>query len=318
MVRSILRFFGSFLFVAAVAPVAQAAPYGTAQLPSGNDVVLRAVPAFSQRLLVPLLPSAENVFRIESTPITEVLEAPAGFSLRLVGSGIAIAAPAGEEFGYARVRSGERELILTLVNTVPYSEIKQGSLRGYRIGTYEARPLKGLATYARPTGFIHLTDANSELWVSDHYRLRDFQCKLDGANKYLVLRPEALIKLELMQQKLASERGLRFDRFTIMSGYRTPYYNSRIGNDTSYSRHLYGDAMDIYIDADGNGRMDDISRDGRVDKGDAMLLLTYAEQVDQSAEWSWLQGGAGVYKANHAHGPYLHIDTRGYIARWGV
>jgi hypothetical protein len=30
-----------------------------------------------------------------------------------------------------------------------------------------------------------------------------------------------------------------------------------------------------------------------------------------------MKGGAGVYHANAAHGPYLHVDARGYVARWG-
>jgi hypothetical protein len=306
------------LMSSAAVASANAAPVGTNTVESGNDVALKRLPPFSTRILVPLIPSAENVFRIEDSPITSIIETPAGFTTRAVGSSLAITAPAGEQHGYMKVMTGGREVTLTLITTVPFAEVRGGKLRGYQIGTYAATPLKGLATYERPTGFIHLTDANADVWVSDHYRLRDFQCKLDGANKFLVLRPEALIKLELMQQKLANERGLAFDRFTVMSGYRTPYYNSKIGNETGYSRHLYGDAMDIYIDTNADGSMDDISRDGRVDKNDAMLLLSYAEQIDKSADWSWLQGGAGVYKANHAHGPYLHIDTRGYVARWGV
>ena len=183
-----------------------------------------------------------------------------------------------------------------------------------RIQDLQAR----LEQYEQPKGFIRLTDANSSLWVSDHYRMRDFQCKLDGTTKFLILRPEALVKLEILQHELETQHGLRFDRFTVMSGYRTPYYNSRIGNETSYSRHLYGDAMDIYIDQDRNGSMDDVNRDGRVDAGDARFVLRVAEQIDNSAEWGWLKGGAGVYHANSAHGPYLHVDARGYVARWGA
>ena len=29
-----------------------------------------------------------------------------------------------------------------------------------------------------------------------------------------------------------------------------------------------------------------------------------------------LVGGAGVYTAAPGHGPFIHIDTRGYRARW--
>jgi len=213
---------------------------------------------------------------------------------------------------------GGRELTLTIMNLVPYSSLKRGFLEGYRIGEYLSKPLKGLRQYEQPKGFIRLTPANQDLWVSDRYRLRDFQCKLDGKSKFLIVRSEALVKLELLQHSLQTRHGLAFDRFTIMSGYRTPYYNSMIGNETGYSRHLYGDAMDIYVDQDRNGSMDDLNGDGRIDTNDAKFLLHVAEAIDKSSDWGWLKGGAGVYKANSAHGPYVHVDTRGYVARWGV
>lgn len=284
----------------------------------GTTLTLKSVPSFLQRVFVPVVPGPSNTFSIETLPITQIVEVPAGYQLAIQGGGLRIEAPAGEASGYARVRSGQRELKLTLVNLVPYSSVKRGWLNGYRIGEYLAKPLRGLSAYERPKGFIRLTKENGNLWVSDRYRLRDFQCKLDGASKYLVVRPEALFKLELLQDELQNQYGVKFDRFTIMSGYRTPFYNSMIGNETGYSRHLYGDAMDIYIDRDNSGSMDDINRDGRIDTGDAKFLLKIAEAIDKSSLWSWLKGGAGIYKANSAHGPYLHVDTRGYIARWGV
>jgi hypothetical protein len=216
------------------------------------------------------------------------------------------------------VRAGGRELTLTLVSVVPYTSLRKGRLEGYMVGEYNAEPLRGLATYERPKGFIRLAKHNSSLYVSDHYRMKDFQCKLDGTTKFLILRTEALVKLEILQHELEKRHGLDFDRFTVMSGYRTPYYNARIGNETSYSRHLYGDAMDIYIDQNGDGNMDDVNRDGRVDTSDARFILAVAEQIDSSPRWEWLKGGAGVYHANAAHGPYIHIDTRGYVARWGA
>ena len=51
---------------------------------------------------------------------------------------------------------------------------------------------------------------------------------------------------------------------------------------------------------------------------DAKFLLGIAEAIDQSQQWGWLKGGAGVYHSTRAHGPYLHIDARGYVTRWGL
>jgi uncharacterized protein YcbK (DUF882 family) len=65
-----------------------------------------------------------------------------------------------------------------------------------------------------------------------------------------------LIKLEALLEA-ANANGWEAKSFYVMSGFRTPYYNSSIGNDTSSSRHLYGGAADIWIDNDGDGQMDD-------------------------------------------------------------
>lgn len=287
------------------------------QAGTGTSVQLQALPAYVERVFLPVVPETENSLAIDDLRIDQVVSVPQGFDVRARQGGVVVKSMDGERSGYATVRSGARELTLTLVNIVPYTAMKNGSLDGYRVGEYKAEPLRGLETYERPKGFIRLGQSNGGLWVSDHYRMRDFQCKLDGPAKFLILRTEALVKLEILQHELETRHGLDFSRFTIMSGYRTPYYNARIGNETGYSRHLYGDAMDIYIDENGDGKMDDVNRDGRVDTGDARFILRVAESIDQSREWGWLKGGAGVYHANSAHGPYIHVDARGYVARWG-
>jgi hypothetical protein len=296
--------------VATLAPALQAA--------EGSRISLEALPEYVDRLFVPVVPQATNTVSITGLRAEEVLEQPASFDVRIVNGNVVAFSDGGNAAGYARVRMGGRELKLTLVNVVPYTAMRNGQLDGYRIGEYAPQPLKGLEQYERPKGFIRLAAHNDDLWVSDHYRMRDFQCKLDGTTKFLVLRTDALVKLEILQHELLTRHGLQFDRFTIMSGYRTPYYNSKIGNETGYSRHLYGDAMDIYIDQNRDGKMDDVNRDGRIDTSDARFLLRVAESIDNSREWGWLKGGAGVYHANAAHGPYIHVDARGYVARWGA
>ena len=285
---------------------------------TGSRIALEALPSYVARVFVPVVPQATNTLEIAELPAEEVIEAPQGFDVRIVNGAVVVFSDGGDAAGYAKVRMGGRELTLTLVSVVPYGAMRDGKLEGYRVGEYNPVPLKGLQQYERPKGFIRLGKKNGDLWVSDHYRMRDFQCKLDGTTKFLVLRTDALVKLEILQHELETNHGVRFDRFTVMSGYRTPYYNARIGNETGYSRHLYGDAMDIYIDQDRDGNMDDVNRDGRVDTSDARFLLRVAEQIDQSEEWGWLKGGAGVYHANAAHGPYVHVDARGYVARWGA
>jgi hypothetical protein len=81
------------------------------------------------------------------------------------------------------------------------------------------------------------------------------------------------------------------------------------------SRHQFGDAADVFVDNDGDGRMDDLNGDRRVDQRDAQILIDAAERVE--AAHPDLVGGAGRYRANRAHGPFAHIDVRGRRARWG-
>ena len=100
-----------------------------------------------------------------------------------------------------------------------------------------------------------------------------------------------------------------------MSGYRTPYYNKQL-DDTKYSLHQWGRASDIFLDKDDNGVMDDLTKDGAVTKEDAVALANVVERLANTPELSPLIGGIGIYGANAAHGPFVHVDTRPWRARW--
>jgi uncharacterized protein YcbK (DUF882 family) len=104
---------------------------------------------------------------------------------------------------------------------------------------------------------------------------------------------------------------------TVMSGFRTPQYNAGGGNTAgraNLSRHMYGDASDIFLDSDRNGQMDDLNRDGKISIDDSKVISAAVDRVE--AAHPELVGGAGVYTAAAGHGPFIHIDTRGYRARW--
>jgi uncharacterized protein YcbK (DUF882 family) len=104
-----------------------------------------------------------------------------------------------------------------------------------------------------------------------------------------------------------------------MSGFRHPSYNQRgvgKGGRARDSRHQFGDAADVYIDNDRNGRMDDLNRDGRVNTADVRVIEDAVRRVEQ--RHPELLGGLGLYKSTSSHGPFAHIDTRGTRARWGA
>jgi len=111
----------------------------------------------------------------------------------------------------------------------------------------------------------------------------------------------------------ANARGYAVNTLHVMSGFRTPYYNRAIGNRTEYSRHLYGGAADIFIDADENGYMDDLNGDGHITKADAHVL---ASMVDAQQHEESFVGGLGIYGPAPHRGPFVHVDARGYRARW--
>ena len=114
-----------------------------------------------------------------------------------------------------------------------------------------------------------------------------------------------------------NESGYRCTTLHIMSGYRTPYYNRAIGN-VKYSRHIYGGAVDLFIDVDPpDGMMDDLNGDGTINYRDAAIIY---DSIDSLYGHSWYEpliGGLARYKKTNAHGPFVHVDVRGVRARWG-
>ena len=208
----------------------------------------------------------------------------------------------------------------SVISLVPFQQKSAGKIGLYYLGNwpFERGGKPKTPAYANPSGFIQVTPENKDTYVSTHFRLRDFLTK-NQPNvwpKYLLLNPKLLDKLELTIQELQAS-GVKVSHVTIMSGFRTPSYNVSGGNTVgraNLSRHMYGDAADIFIDNDGNGNEDDLNHDGRVDWRDAQVVADAAERVER--KYPSLVGGIGVYVASSGHGPFTHIDVRGYRARW--
>jgi len=207
-----------------------------------------------------------------------------------------------------------------VITLVPFAEKRNGRIGLYYLGSwpFESGGTPKTAAYENPSGFIEVTKENQDTQISAHFRLRDFLTKTqyDVWPKYLLLNPKLLDKLELTIQELEAT-GHPVRHVQIMSGFRTPQYNHTGGNvagRANLSRHMYGDASDIFVDNDGNGAMDDLNHDGRVDVRDAEVILQACERVER--KYPALVGGVGVYSACCGHGPFTHIDVRGFRARW--
>jgi uncharacterized protein YcbK (DUF882 family) len=123
--------------------------------------------------------------------------------------------------------------------------------------------------------FTVLNDFN----LSKNFKLSEFVCK-DGSCKVLVI-PELIEKLQAMRDKLGKP-------IQIVSGYRTPEYNKKVGGAPK-SQHVEGKAADIKV------------------KGMSPLDLAF---VAESIGFK----GIGVY--THDGNNFLHVDVRENKSYW--
>lgn len=210
----------------------------------------------------------------------------------------------------ALLRGRERRILddLTLAVMVPFEEKRGGILNGYRIGTFRAE--RRGASDMRPNGFVQVMPELVNLPVTRHLRLGSFVAP-DGQTtwpRYAALDRRLLDKLELVFQQLSrwrSDTAAVQLTVSVNSGFRTPWYNRRVPRAARDSRHQLGDAADVVIDANG---------DGRITRDDTDLVAAAVEMVEQSHPD--LTGGLGVYVSARYRQPYVHIDTRGKRARW--
>jgi len=104
---------------------------------------------------------------------------------------------------------------------------------------------------------------------------------------------------------------------TLKNANRCSLYNKAIGN-AKYSRHIFGDAINFYVDDNYNAVMDDLNKDGIISMSDAEVIQSIVNEIDDDPEHEDLLGGMGKYNKNAEHTYFVHIDTRGYKARWYI
>jgi len=230
-------------------------------------------------------------------------------------------------------------------------EIVDGKVNGFEVGIYpdptDPEYLKQTSNaavvkahkqiYQPPKYFYPVTPDTYRLKIFKDYTLGDFDLdprfiKLTYP-RYIAINPKIFVKLEMLEQ-VVRDQGVALSKFKIFYGFRSPLYN--IGsreNDggttlkSPFSTHMYGMAVDIMIDEDNDLVIDDLNRDGKITHADAVVLLKYVNILDKKLleEKSDLLGGAGSYihhdfweRGEYVQSPYVHIDVRGYRARWGA
>lgn len=113
--------------------------------------------------------------------------------------------------------------------------------------------------------------------VSTNFRVREFCCS-DGSDPIFIDS-----ELVTILQKIRTHFG---KAVTIMSAYRTPSHNKKVGG-TTFSQHLYGRAADI-----------------RVSGVSPETVRLYVEKILGNT------GGIGVYDT------FVHVDVRREKSRW--
>jgi hypothetical protein len=145
--------------------------------------------------------------------------------------------------------------------------------------------------WSKPWGLRARKSRGFHLWcwrrgyVSPNFTKAEWRCK-DGTNVPDSLRKNAqrhAFNLERLRKRLNGAR------LPIMSGYRHPAYNRRIGG-ASQSRHMQADATDFSTQT--------VNRIGR-------------NRFFAQANIVFRNGGVGNYPSGSAH-----CDSRGYRARW--
>lgn len=201
----------------------------------------------------------------------------------------------------------ERRVVneITVAVLVPFEEKRGVWLGGYRIGHYRAEDAD--RGDAPPPGFVRVTREDADLQLTRHLRVRDFLTHDDQEQwpRYAALDARLLDKLELVFSELGRWRGSRTLAVDVHSGFRTPWHNRSVRRAARDSRHQYGDAADVVIDADG---------DGRYTARDTYLIEGAVDQVEM--RYPDLVGGTGMYLSRHYRTPYVHIDARGRRSRW--
>ena len=206
---------------------------------------------------------------------------------------------------------------ITFFTMVPFAAKHANGIGHYRMGRWPQETGGSANEYTAPEGFFRVTARDTARRISQRFELGWFLThdQKDVWPKYAIVRPELLDKLELLGDAL--RKAGKSDRLVVMSGFRTPQYNAPgvgAGGRVEDSRHLYGDAADVYVDADGDSLMDDLDGDGAVTVGDAQWLAALFDGIEGAHPE--LLGGVGVYPAAEDHGPFVHVDVRGKRARW--
>ena len=306
--RALVPPFSRFMHASYVArALTSAGPAAEAYGRSGEIKVRFALP--DAELEYPLEVSGEpGAIRYQWTRIADGQLADSSRALE----GARVIAPSTPGFyKLSLLQGGETRAMpeITLAVMVPFHDKTGGSIDGYRIGWYKGEG-SDAPDEAPPAGFVRISAGDADMQLTTHLRVGDFLVHDEQQEwpRYAAVNERLLDKLELVLAEVTKwqgQTGRPLVSLDVHSGFRSPEHNRTVRRAARDSRHQYGDAADVAIDADG---------DGRYTARDAKLVELAVDQVEM--RYPELAGGVGVYTSRAYHTPYVHIDARGKRARW--
>lgn len=242
-------------------------------------------------------------------------------------------------FGFTRQRkvgaafdADKFEATLTFLLRAPFDRNGNGSIDGYPIGIYpneNAQDAPGTVAahpenYLPPKSFILVTPEVEPLALSPHYHLRDFIPRAEAGRKHwIALDPRLLEFLEAATEELQTQRGQAKSHCPLkpLLAFLSPNHLAQLRaksvNFALYSRYQYGDGATVVWDADGDGRMDDLNKDGNIDVTDAQELADKLAEFQKRIGKFGGIGAAGNSKMpGVADTPVVDLDMRGVASRW--
>lgn len=121
--------------------------------------------------------------------------------------------------------------------------------------------------------------------LSENFSLSEFRCK-DGSD----VPPDLMDNVTVLCENLQVLRDHLGKPIRVISGYRSPKYNRRIGG-ARRSQHMVAKAADIKVSGMSPAEVK-------------------AEIVKLIKEGKMMKGGVGLYRT------FTHYDVRGRNARW--
>lgn len=256
------------------------------------------------------------------------------FKLSSPSNGIQFSTPAipGDSEITINYTDGSKDHTTSIICITPYHASWSGhepwllEVEGFALGMYpdssksRIKKIRENSRYYTPPRFFGMiTEKNVDSFISPNFRISDMLIPTEKTNiRHTQFFPSNYQMIMHMENILAlfQRRSLPAKNIRILSAFRTPEYNQKIGS-SKFSQHIYGNAFDFFFDGNNDGTMDDLDGDGSVTLKDARLVIDTIEEGQKKGILN--PGGIGFYyfqKGSNPHRLTFHIDMRGYHAFW--